>query len=181
MFVPEEAILKAGGTQPLLEAAVRSGRVIKAMQGKLPMYFFPRREYSRESLVRQKLAAADKKVTDGDEIAKAQEDLFQDWQWDPSTLIPASLDSIGQGIPTPMLAGPSSAVMAPPVSMATKTSAGSLYLLSLEIYTLSSHLPNKQECPPPTKEQGWCLGCLQICCLCLGKWESHNNMKCYQP
>ena len=131
LLVPEEAIIKAGGSRQQLDAAVAGGRVIRAMQGKLPMFFFPRREYSRESLVRQKLAASDLKIGDADGVVKTQEDLCKDFQWDPANFIPSSLGSIGQSsMAIPMLgnleAAASSSSQASLIALPSPTSDGAI-------------------------------------------------------
>ena len=105
---------KCGGSAKQLEDAIKCGRVIKGMAGKLEMFFFPRRQYAREKLVKQGLLGIGEKQTDDiqnlDLVAEAESD------WDPSTLVAQGLQDITLG----GLALPSSSsqsLMPPPLTM----------------------------------------------------------------
>ena len=60
------------------------------------MYFFPRREYSKETLVKQSIGAEEVKGGDGEAFDKMEDNLFSEFQWDPESLVPSSLGSNGQ-------------------------------------------------------------------------------------
>ena len=122
LSVPEEAIQKAGGSQQQLDIAIRCGRVVRAQVGQIWMYFFPRREYSKETLVKQSIGAEEVRGGDGEAFDKMEDNMFSEFQWDPESLVPSSLGSNGQ---INMLMVPtSSSSAAQSLPMTTPTEAG---------------------------------------------------------
>ena len=110
---------KAGGPAAL-ELAIKEGRVIKAKVNNMPMFWFPRWEYSKESLFRQKMKGLQDKHTDDlasfDELAANK----MGFEWEPANMIPPMIDM--QNAPLPLQ---------PPSSpMPASTTPSSVYGLS---------------------------------------------------
>ena len=112
---------------------MRAGRVMKTQVGKIWMYFFPRREYCKESLIKQSLGAEQAKSGEG-EFEKVEEALFKEFPWDPASLVPSGLQGL-EGVG--MLMGPSSSTPSTPQALPMSTDGGlfkNLYkILSLSI------------------------------------------------
>ena len=111
----EEALVKCGGSHKQLEEGLKAGRIIRGMAGKLEMFFFPRRQYAREKLVKQGLHSRADKGTD--DLASLDIVAENESDWDPSTLLATGLGDVGlsltatgssQSMPPPplMLSGP---------------------------------------------------------------------------
>ena len=123
MSVPlQEAIGKSGGSQDLLDQAIRAGRVIRAGT----MFYFPRKLFTKATMVKQGLTAIEEKPAQESDLSSMQEAIVKDFQWDPATLIPDALSqslapppplsSLSQGSspsPTASLAAPFSLPAAP--------------------------------------------------------------------
>ena len=93
----QEAIQKAGGTQAHLDGAVRAGRVIKSGIGGLAMFYFPRKVFSKQTILKNQITAGEDKVPDDENaVEKFKDEMMKD-DWDPYTLVAAGLDSLGQG------------------------------------------------------------------------------------
>ena len=75
----------------LLNQAVAAGRVIKSKVGGMPMFYFPRREYMRETLYKQALEGQKEKLGGDESFNKMQDDQWG-FSWDPASLVPACLD-----------------------------------------------------------------------------------------
>ena len=138
----QEAIIKAGGTQQLLDGAVRAGRVIRSGSGGMAMYYFPRKVFSKQTVVKQGMNSLEEKTPENNEaVEKMQNDLLRDFEWDPKELISAGLDSIQQG--GGMDVAPSSSItpsssLGPPISL-TSSHGAHLYLYLSSVYLPSSH------------------------------------------
>ena len=106
---PKEAVQKAGGHLEL-ETGVRCGRIIRSTVNNMQLFFFPRYEYTKSQLYRQRLQAGITEEGGGlDEVSKIQDEQFG-YNWDPTSLIPTSLMGSSQPIPgggnsQPMLGG----------------------------------------------------------------------------
>ena len=89
--------MKVGGSQLALDQGIKAGRIIKSSVGGpsgMPLYFFPRREYTKESIFSQKVGGESGKgsASLGD-LAEVAEDQLG-FSWDPSGLI-GSMDGLG--------------------------------------------------------------------------------------
>ena len=120
----QEAIQKAGGTQALLDGAVRAGRVIKSGAGGMAMFYFPRRVYSKQTVLKSKLSVGEDKLPENDQaVEKFKDDIMQD-SWDPYNLVAAGMDSIGasSGMPdvAPMSSLPPMASVSPMAPTSSK-------------------------------------------------------------
>ena len=90
------------------------------------MYFFPRREFTKESLVTQSLGAQQQKSTDSAaDFEKVEDDIFKDFQWDPSSIVPAGLESVAQ---MSMLTAPASSSSTTSQPTITNTEGSSFFL-----------------------------------------------------
>ena len=101
---PEEACTKAGGMLQL-EAGVKAGRIIFSKAGGMALYYFPSREFQRESVLRHRLTGDSSKQGDMTGL-----DMIQDgYAWDPSNLIAEGLESAGHSM-MPMMGAMGSVV-----------------------------------------------------------------------
>ena len=70
----EEAAVRAGG-MACLEQGLAAGRIVRSKHNGMPVFLFPRCEYSREKLFRQKLKGSKAKmIDDKGEFEKLAED-----------------------------------------------------------------------------------------------------------
>ena len=118
MLCPEEAIGRCGGDRSLLEQGVKDGYIVKSCRGGMPMYYFPRYAYSRETLFTQKVLGEQGqpggKESDLDLIVA---------DWNPASIIPEGLEKAGHGMLVGALGGTSSS-MAPLALPSSSASSG---------------------------------------------------------
>ena len=121
----QEAVTKAGG-MAALEQAIREGRVIKTMQNNMPMFWFPRFEFSKENLFRQKLRGEKQKGSLEDASFDTLADCKMGMDWEPASLISSALGSLPLSMPSsspplPLQGSPTS-----PLKMGSATPSSSL-------------------------------------------------------
>ena len=75
----KEAVQKAGSKQDL-EIAIRDGRVVRSQNKGIATFFFPRWEYSREKVYKEKLRGTKKKQTaEGDFNKLDEQNMGFEW------------------------------------------------------------------------------------------------------
>ena len=65
--------------------------------GGLAMFYFPRKVFSKQTILKNQITAGEDKVPDDENaVEKFKDEMMKD-DWDPYTLVVAGLDSLGQG------------------------------------------------------------------------------------
>ena len=120
MLPLQEAIGKCGGFRDALKEAIACGRVIQAKSGHLDIFYFPRREFAREKLVKQELVGTSTQEAEGLDVL----DKIDDADWEPGGLIADGLQELGfPGMPLPA----ASSTMAPPAPLTCPNLSGASY------------------------------------------------------
>ena len=84
----QEALARVGNSQLALDEGVGAGRIIKSQMpgGSMPMFFFPGREYSENSVYKQVVGGDSGKFVELSDLGKAADEQLG-FQWEPCKLL----------------------------------------------------------------------------------------------
>ena len=93
--------MKAGGMASL-EAGLAAGRIIRANHNGMQVFMFPRCEFSREKLFRQKLHGAKSKMLEDKGQIESLADENMGMEWEAANFITGALGDFTKTLPQPL-------------------------------------------------------------------------------
>ena len=91
----KEALARVGGSQVALDQGVRAGRIIRTQTpGSMPMFFFPRKEYSKDSVYKQMIGGGSEKASSNLADLNLVEPDKLGFHWDPKDIVGLNMEGM---------------------------------------------------------------------------------------